>query len=45
MSYEQINESAYLDDPEKWEKLAEEYRSLGGIGICDDRTGKELYTI
>ncbi|QBX15843.1 hypothetical protein [Streptococcus equinus] len=45
MSYEQILESTYLKDPAKWEKEAENYRAFGGLGICDDVTGEELYTI
>lgn len=38
----QILESTYFDDMAKWNKVA---REQGGLEICDDITGKPLYTI
>ena len=45
MSYEQISESTYFQNVEHWNRFAREVRELGGLGICDDETGEELYTI
>ena len=45
MSYEQISESTYYQNMSYWNKVAQDYRSLGGLGICDDETGEELYTV
>ena len=45
MSYEQISESTYYKNMSYWNKVAQDYRALGGLGICDDETGEELYTI
>lgn len=45
MSYEQIMESTYLDNPSYWNEVAKGYKSAGGLGICDDETGEELYVI
>ncbi|MGF0086822.1 hypothetical protein [Streptococcus hyointestinalis] len=45
MSYEQISESAYLNNTSYWDSVAKEYRDLGGLGVCDDQTGEELYVI
>ena len=45
MSYEQISESTYYQNMSYWNQVAQNYRALGGLGICDDETGEELYTI
>lgn len=45
MSYEQISESAYLNNVTYWDTFARDIRDLGGLGICDDETGEELYVI
>ncbi|WP_198022521.1 hypothetical protein [Carnobacterium pleistocenium] len=39
---EQISESAYYERPGYWEQQA---RFIGGIEICDDKTGEPLFTI
>lgn len=45
MSYEQISESTYYQNMSYWNQVAQNYRALGGLGICDDETGEELYTV
>lgn len=45
MSYEQISESTYYQNMIYWNQVAQNYRALGGLGICDDETGEELYTV
>ena len=45
MSYEQISESTYFNNIDYWNSVAREYRVYGGLGICDDETGEELYVI
>ena len=45
MSYEQISESTYYQNMSYWNQVAQNYRALGGLGICDDDTGEELYTV
>lgn len=45
MSYEQISESTYYQNMNYWNEQAKQYRGLGGLGICDDETGEEIYTI
>ena len=45
MSYEQISESTYFQNVEHWNRFAREVREFGGLGICSDETGEELYTI
>ena len=45
MSYEQISESTYFQNMSYWNNVAQDYKALGGLGICDDETGEELYTI
>ncbi len=42
---EQISESTYYQNMSYWNQVAQNYRALGGLGICDDETGEELYTI
>lgn len=39
---EQILESTYLKDREKWERKA---LMMGGLEICDDESGWPIYTI
>ena len=38
----QISESTYFENEDKWNKLAE---AEGGLEICDDKTGEPIYTI
>ena len=45
MTNEQISESTYFQNVEHWNRFAREVREFGGLGICDDETGEELYTI
>lgn len=45
MSYEQISESTYYQNVNYWNEQAKQYRDFGGLGICDDETGEELYTV
>lgn len=39
---EQISENTYIERPEFWQ---EEARMIGGIEVCDDKTGEPMYTI
>lgn len=39
---EQILESAYFKDTDKWDEVA---RQCGGLEICDNLTGEPMYTI
>ena len=39
---EQILESTYYEDTDKWNKVACQY---GGLEICDNLTGEPMYTI
>lgn len=39
---EQILESAYFEDTDKWNEVA---RQCGGLEICDNLTGEPMYTI
>lgn len=39
---EQILESTYYERPSYWEKEAVK---VGGIEVCDDKTGEPLFTI
>lgn len=39
---EQISESTYYEKPFYWEAIAIQ---VGGIEVCDDKTGKPLFTI
>lgn len=39
---EQILESAYYENKDRWDEFA---RDQGGLEICDDTTGKPIYTI
>ena len=45
MSYEQISESTYLNNISYWNAVAKDFSGLGGLGVCDDKTGEELYVI
>lgn len=42
MSYEQISESTYYQNMSYWNQVAQNYRALGGLGICDDETGEVI---
>lgn len=42
---EQISESTYYQNMSHWNRVAQNYRALGGLGICDDETGEEIYTV
>lgn len=39
---EQILEEIYFKDPEKWQREA---NRLGGLEICDDKTGWPIWTL
>ena len=36
---EQILQSTYLNDPEKWQNIA---NIIGGLEICDSETGRPI---
>lgn len=38
----QILESTYFENEDKWDRVA---KNEGGLEICDDKTGKPIYTI
>lgn len=39
---EQILQSTYLNDPDKWQNIA---NTIGGLEICDDDTGEPMYIL
>ena len=39
---DQILESAYVKDPEKWQEVA---NLQGGLEICDSETGWPIFTL